>query len=191
MKFPGPELWAFDPTQQTLRLVAGQSNETGLSLFKSRTYFNGGAAWTMAVPNTSGPAFEILVRVDLANGRAEEWYRGTTTTSPMVVGFSPEGSPLVMIGSDSGIRVTLLTGPGKASYIESGDFRPTIGPWNYLSDNHGLWLLADDGGIWLYRDRALRKVGSSPLPARSIPVIDGGGLMRPPLYIAGPCASAG
>jgi hypothetical protein len=189
MKFPGPELWVFDPARQTLKLVAGQSNEVGLPLFKAQTYFNGAAAWTMTIPNTSGPSFDILVRVDLANGRAEEWYRGTTSTPGVgVLGLSPEGNPLVWLGSDVGSRVVLLTGPGRSSVIESGDFRPGQGPLNNMLDSHGLWLLANDGGVWLYRDRTTRRIGSAPLPPPSLPVIDGG-LMRPALYVAGPCAS--
>lgn len=189
MKFPGPELWVFDWVKKNSRLVAGQSIEVGLPVFKARTYFNGGAAWTMTAENTSGPNFDILVRVDLASGRAEEWSRSTTSTSLTVLGFSPEGNPLVWVGSDRGSRIVLLTGPGRSSFIESGDFRPGQGPWNFLTDSHGLWLLAHDGGIWLYRDRTLRRIGSAPLPPPSLPVIDGG-LMRPALSIAGPCVSA-
>jgi hypothetical protein len=187
----GPELWVFDPAKKTLRFVAGQSNETRLPLFKTRTYFYGSAAWVMTVPKTSGPAFDILVRVDLATGRAEEWSRSTTTTSLTVLGFNPDGIPLVMVGSDEGTRLALLIGPGKASFIESGVFRPALGPWSYLSDSHGLWLLANDGGIWLYRDRTLRQVGSSPLPPLPSIHVMHFVPMRPSLSIAGPCTGAG
>lgn len=194
MKFAetGQELWVFDPAKQTSRLVTGQSNETGLPLFKSRTYFNGGAAWVMTGPNTSGPSFDILVRVDLASGRTEEWYRATPPSPAIaILGFGP-ANPLVMIGSDGGIRVGLLAAPRRVSFIESGTFRPALGPWNYLSDSHGLWLLANDGGIWLYRDQRMSRVGAAPLPqlpptpsVRPMHFVP----MPPPLSIAGPCAS--
>ena len=185
---PQPELWVLDPAKQTSRMVAVGSNGLGLPIFKAWTGVGGGAAWSKTVENTAGPAGDILVRVDLASGQAEVWYRQNTPTTLDVLGFGPEGDPLVTVVSGGGNRILLLTGPRRSNAIESRDFRPGApGAGTGISDSHGLWLLANDGGVWLYRDRIVRPIGSAKLPPSVSPASDIGPA-RPNLLIAGPCA---
>jgi hypothetical protein len=182
-----PEVWVLDPAKQTSRMVASPSKQFDLPLFKAWSGFGGGAVWAKTVENTAGPAGDVLVRIDLAGGHTETWYREKTPSSLDVLGFSPDGQPLVMGSSGGGNRMLLLTGPGKSSPIGSGTYRYGPGTGTGVSDGHGLWLLGADGGVWLYRNRSLISVGSAKLPPPTSSEM-GHGPMRPNLSIAGPCA---
>lgn len=181
-----PEVWVLDPAKQTSRMVARPAKEIGLELFKAWSGFGAGAVWAKTVENTAGPAGDILVRIDVSGGHTEVWYR-EKTPGLYVIGFSPEGYPLVMASSDHESRMLLLTGPGKSSAIDSGAYRYAPGTGAGVSDTHGLWLLGTDGGVWLYRNRGLRSVGSAKLPPPMSSTF-GHGPMRPNLSVAGPCA---
>ena len=182
------QLGVVNPTNGVTRVVAGQSNATGLPLFKASTVVNGGAAWSKTVEN-SGPSGDVLVRVDLASGRAEVWFRDQSISALDVLGFSADGNPLVTISSGQSRRLALLTGPGMSLPVLSRGLQPatTAAPGvEGVSDGHGLWLLASDGGIWLFADRGLHRVGAAPLPPAITPTSDTGPFTAT-LLLAGPC----
>jgi hypothetical protein len=182
-----PEVWVLDPAKQTSRMVARPAKELALPLFRAWSGYGGGGVWSKTVENTSGPAGDILVRIDVVGGHTEVWYREDNPSTLDILGFSPEGYPLVMVSSGAGNRMLLLTGRGKSSPIESGTYRYGPGAGTGVSDGHGLWLLGADGGVWLYRNRSLISVGSAKLPPPTSSAMSHDP-MRPNLSIAGSCA---
>jgi hypothetical protein len=182
------EIWILDPAKETSKMVARPSTQLGIPLFRAWSGLGGGAVWAKTVENTAGPAGDILVRIDLAGGHTEAWYRDKAPSTLDVIGFSPDGHPLVMISSGRNSRMLLLTSPGKSISVESGTYRYGPGTGSGISDSHGLWLLAGDGGVWLYRAGGLSFVGAVKFPDPVSPKGSHFGPSRPILAVAGPCA---
>jgi hypothetical protein len=180
-----PEIWLLDPSRQTSRMVAGTAKDFE---FKGWTAFGGGAVWAKTVENTSGPTGDILVRIDVTGGHTEVWFQEKALSRIDVLGFSLDGYPLVIVSSGQSSRMLLLTGPGKSLAVDSRTYRYGPATGFGILDGHGLWLLAADGGVWLYRNGGLSSVGIVKLPDPTSPRGSHFGPIRPTLSIAGPCA---
>jgi hypothetical protein len=166
-------------------------------LFKAWTGIGGGGAWSKTVKDPPAPSTDVLVRVDLGDGRVTTWFTATQGSYVNVLGMDSQGHPFLAVTTPSGrgAQVLLLTGPNQATTIDASGYRPPADMSAYaVSDTHGVWFASEDGGIWLHRPGVgLRKVGQVPLPAPVSLAADTlghgpPGPARISVLIAGPCA---
>lgn len=177
------ELLVLDPSTGSHRVVAGPTNATGLELFAALTAYNEGAVWSMTVSGGSGANGDVLVRLDLSSGKAEAWLGADGTKYFQLLGFASDGDPLVAISVGDHRQLALLTGPERSVPVEAEAFRAQ-GPVPFgVTDQHGLWLLSEDGGIWLLKDRVMKRVGAAPKPPDADTDVN-----PPALTLAGPCS---
>jgi hypothetical protein len=189
--FLGPELWVLNPTTGERRLVTPQPKPgRGLPLFKAWTALGGGAVWSKTVPDTA-PSTDVLVRVDLSDGRAVTWFKAPGLE---VLGWDEQGHPFVAFSADvsrPSVRLIRLLGPNQPSSIGLDGFAPAgTMPPSEVTDEHGAWFAAADGSIWLLGpgpQGKLTRVGAVPLPPPVTPQSDVGfELAR--VLVAGPCS---
>jgi hypothetical protein len=97
-----------------------------------------------------------------------------------VLGTDSENRPLLHVrpvkGSESAGQIVVLTGPERAAPVLGGAQLPgqMTQEGDSVSDQHGTWILAGDGGLWLYQTGiGFRKVAQIPLPPRPTPEGDG------------------
>ncbi len=196
--FEGPQLWVLDPASLKPRLVTGQQKAgVGLSLFKAWTGIGGGGAWSKTVKDPPAPPTDVLVRVDLGDGRVTTWFTAAQGSYVNVLGMDSQGHPFLAVTTPSGrgAQVLVLTGPNQATTINaSGYLPPADTSAHAVPDTHGVWFASEDGGIWLHRPGGgLRKVGQVPLPPPVPPAAEAlghgpPGPARISVLIAGPCA---
>ncbi len=194
--FEGPQLWVLDPASLKPRLVTGQQR-AGLPLFKAWTGIGGDGAWSKTVKDPPAPSTDVLVRVDLGDGRVTTGFTAAQGSGVNVLGMDSQGHPFLAVTTPTarGIQVLLLTGPNQATTIDaSGYLPPAAMSAHAVPDTHGVWFASEDGGIWLYRPGVgLRKVGQVPLPPPVSPAAEAlahgpPGPARTSVLIAGPCA---
>jgi hypothetical protein len=171
-----------------MRLVAGQpAASSGFPLFKAWTQLGTGGVWSKSITNSST---DILLLVDPQDGHVTPWYGAREPVYLTVLGMDSAGHPLLAVTTppSSKPRVILVPAPNTALAVEGSGpipLQPTFG--SSVSDEHGTWLAAADGGIWLYDSKAgIRRVAQLPLPPKPSPVSDMGmpGIMP---VVAGPC----
>jgi hypothetical protein len=186
--FVGPQLWMLRPSGQTIRLVAGQpSANTGFPLFKAWTELSAGGVWSKSITTSST---DILLRIDPQDGHVTPWYGARESIYMTVLGMDSAGHPLLEVTTpqSSKPRVILAPAPNTAMAINGTGpvpLQPAFG--SSVSDEHGTWLAAADGGIWLYDPKAgIRRVAQLPLPPKPSPVSDMGMPGITPM-VAGPC----
>jgi hypothetical protein len=186
--FVGPQMWMLSPSGQTMRLVAGQpAADTGFPLFKAWTELSAGGVWSKSITNSST---DILLKIDPQDGHVTSWYGAREPIYLTVLGMDSAGHPLLEVTTprSSKPRVILVPAPDTALAVDgsgSVPLQPTFG--SSVSDEHGTWLAAADGGIWLYdRKAGIRRVAQLPLPPRPSLVSDMGMPGITPV-VAGPC----
>ncbi len=186
--FVGPQLWMLSPSGQTMQLVAGQPvANSGFPLFKAWTEVSAGGVWSKSITTAST---DILLRIDPQDGHVTPWYGAREPVYLTVLGIDSGGHPLLEVTTprSSKPRVILVPAPNTAVAVNgSGPLppQPTFG--SSVSDEHGTWLAAADGGIWLYDAKAgIRRVAQLPLPPKPSPVSD---IRMPGItpVVAGPC----
>lgn len=111
-----------------------------------------GGAWESEVatdvPSRSGqngPMANSLVRIDLVTGRSERWYSEANVAVSML-GFSTDGSPLLLAGSSSGARLLRISAPNRVE-----DSYPVTITAAAVTDSQGTWMIATDGTVLLYQ----------------------------------------
>jgi hypothetical protein len=188
--FVGPQLWVLSPSGQTMRLVAGQPTaKSGFPLFKAWTELSAGGVWSKSITTSST---DILLRIDPQDGHVTPWYGAREPVYLTVLGMDSTGHPLLEVTTpqSSKPRVVLVPAPNTALAVNGAGpvpSQPTFG--SSVSDEHGTWLAAADGGIWLYDPKAgIRRVAQLPLPPKPSPVSDMGMPSITPV-VAGPCLS--
>jgi hypothetical protein len=186
--FVGPQMWMLSPSGQTMQLVAGQpAADSGFPLFKAWTELSPGGVWSKSITTSST---DILLRIDPQDGHVTPWYGAREPIYLTVLGMDSAGHPLLEVTTppSSKSRVILVPAPNTALAVDgSGPVppQPTFG--SSVSDEHGTWLAAADGGIWLYDPKAgIRRVAQLPLPPKPSPVSDMGMPGITPV-VAGPC----
>jgi hypothetical protein len=190
LPFEGPALWVVDPGSGSARLVTAQPRiGAGLPLFKAWTALAGGAVWLKTIPD-SPPSVDILVRVDLPSGRPQRWLTAAPGTSLEVLGIDSTDHPVVALVSGDGhpASVLRLSGPGQSVPVQAPGFRPAAQmPAQLIADQHGLWVVGDDGSIWLGQaSDGFHRVARVPLPPARNPGSDLPGTTR--MMVAGPCS---
>jgi hypothetical protein len=186
--FDGPQLWMLSPSGQTMRLVAGQpAANSGFPLFKAWTQVSAGGVWSKSITNSST---DVLLRIDPQDGHITPWYGTHESVYLTVLGMDSEGHPLLEVTTPQSPdpRVILVPAPEAAVRVDgSGPVPPQPLFGSGVSDEHGTWLAARDGGIWLYDPKAgMRRVAQLALPPRPSPVSDVGMPGITPV-VAGPC----
>jgi hypothetical protein len=118
------------------------------------------------------------------------WYGAREPVYLTVLGMDSAGHPLLEVTTpqSSKPRVILVPAPDTALAVNgAGAVPPQPSFGSSVSDEHGTWLAAADGGIWLYDPKAgFRRVAQLPLPPRPSPVSDIGMPGITPV-VAGPC----
>ena len=186
--FVGPQLWLLSPSGQTMRLVAGQPTaSSAFPLFKAWTQLSTGGVWSKSITNSST---DIILQIDPQDGHVTPWYGAREPVYLTVLGMDSAGHPLLEVTTpqSSKPRVLLVPAPNTAVAVNGSGpvpVQPAFG--SSVSDEHGTWLAAGDGGIWLYDPEAgIRRVAQLPLPPRPSPVTDIGMPGITPV-VAGPC----
>lgn len=186
--FVGPQLWMLSPSAQTMRLVAGQpSADSGFPLFKAWTQLSAGGVWSKSITTSST---DVLLQIDPQDGHVTPWYGAREPVYLTVLAMDSAGHPLLEVTTphSSKSRVILVPAPDTALAVNgAGPVSPQPSFGSSVSDEHGTWLAAADGGIWLYDPTVgIRTVAQLPLPPRPSPASDIGMPGITPV-VAGPC----
>ena len=183
----GPQLWLLDPGSGRRRMVASDlEKNAGFPLFKAWSGMAEGAAWSKTVANTR-PSSDVLVRINLADGRASAWFNAGSATTLDVLGWDGQGRPYLAIGQNP-VRVALLEARDHARPIASNGFSWSVGlSDNGVQDDHGFWVTGESGSIWLFAGTGgLKRVAKVPVPPAAHPGSDMPGITQ--MFIAGPCS---
>jgi hypothetical protein len=190
------DLWVVDPSRPGAATRVGpgsQTREAGHAVvaFTRETRIGGGAAWDVAHDPASNQ--DRVLRMDLGGGSVSPWYAGPANTPIFILGFDPDGHPVLgLYNSDTSWTrsLQLLTGPNLATSISN-----SLGTTHFASafaDSHGIWL-GSPGSLWLYASGSLFKVADLPVgavgaqsPMRIENATTPGNL--PPPVVAGPCS---
>jgi hypothetical protein len=162
----GPGAFGFliiDPATGASRPVpgvraAGGTNQVGF------IGISGDFAWELLIGGSPTQQSFQMIRISLADGSTSTWNEGTTPF--FVLGFDPEGHPIVgnfgsaQVGQ---INLFLLPAPKQMVAIQpkGGAFLP--GQGGSVRDAHGTWFGSADGGIWLYSSaKGMEEVATVP-----------------------------
>ena len=186
--FVGPQLWVLSPSGQTMQFVAGQPvANSGFPLFKAWTELSAGGVWSKSITTSST---DILLRIDPQDGHVTPWYGARERVYLTVLGMDSGGHPLLEVTTPQASKpqVILVPAPNTALAVDgAGPVPPQPTFPSSVSDEHGTWLAAADGGIWLYDPKTgIQRVAQLPLPPKPSPVSDFGMPGITPV-VAGPC----
>jgi hypothetical protein len=167
-------LWLIEPTTGSLTPYPAGRQATWARI-------TAGAAWSYSVDgNRFGSS--SFARLDLGTGTVTTWFSVVSAQPPepgsksiRVFGF--DGShPLVQVYVDERTsEVWLLTGPGQATRLPDlalGVLTPPVS----VADSHGTWLIAGDGGVYLYSGSRFKRLATAPATT------------NPGYMVAGACA---
>lgn len=153
-------LWLLDPASGSLKAYpSGQQATWG--------WIAAAGAWSYS-PDGNRFGSNTFERLDLATGAVETWFQVASPQPPApgsksirVLGF--DGShPLVQVYVDDHTsEIWRLIAPGQATRLPDLALGP-LSPPSSVADSHGTWLIAGDGGVYLYANAAFTRVASAP-----------------------------
>jgi len=153
-------LWLLDPASGSLKAYpAGRQATWG--------WISAGGAWSYSLDGNRFGS-NTFARLDLVTGTVETWFQVASPPPPepgsktiRVLGF--DGShPLVQVYVDDHTsEIWRLTAPGQATRLPDLALGPLSPPFS-VADSHGIWLIASDGGVYLYANAAFTKVAKAP-----------------------------
>jgi len=153
-------LWRLDPASGSLKAYpSGQQATWG--------WIAAGGAWSYSPTGTSFGS-NSFARLDLTTGSVETWFTVAGPAPPApgsksirVLGF--DGShPLVQVYVDENTsEIWRLSAPGQATRLPDLPLGVLSPPFS-VADSHGTWLIAGDGGVYLYADAAFMRVARAP-----------------------------
>jgi hypothetical protein len=153
-------LWLLDPASGLLKAYpSGRQATWG--------WIRAGGAWSYS-PDGNRFGSNSFARLDLSTGAVETWFTVAAPAPPApgsktirVIGF--DGSyPLVQVYADAPTsEIWRLTGAGQATRLPDLALG-ALSPPSSVADSHGTWLIAGDGGVYLYANAAFTKVASAP-----------------------------
>jgi hypothetical protein len=164
-------LWRLDPTSGSLKAYpAGQQATWG--------WIGAGGAWSYSVDGNRFGS-NSFGRLDLSTGAVETWFQvaspqppGPGSKSIRLLGF--DGSqPLVQVYVDDHTsEIWRLSAAGHATRLPDLALGP-LSPPSSVADSHGTWLIAGDGGVYLYANAAFTKVAMAPSTAGGWYIVSG------------------
>jgi hypothetical protein len=153
-------LWLLNPTSGSLKAYpAGRQATWG--------WIGAGGAWSYS-PDGNRFGSNSFARLDLSTGAVETWFQVASPPPPepgsktiRLLGF--EGShPLVQVYVDDHTsEIWRLIAAGQATRLPDLALGP-LSPPSSVADSHGTWLIAGDGGVYLFANGAFTKVASAP-----------------------------
>jgi len=138
-------LWLLNPSSGALRKLS--------DTFVAQ-YISGRGAWgTSDALAGHGPGLgSRLLRLDLASGAVESWYKRTDMEFS-VLGADGAGHPVLNVWKGQTAQVLLVTARDIVSVLQpaQGDGVPALASGAHpVSDEHGMWFSDQHGNIWLY-----------------------------------------
>lgn len=153
-------LWLLNPTSGSLKAYpSGRQATWG--------WIAAGGAWSYSPIGTTFGS-NSFARLDLSTGAVETWFTVAGPAPPApgsksirVIGF--DGSyPLVQVFSDAPTsEIWRLTAAGQATRLPDLSLG-ALSPPSSLADSHGTWLIAGNGGVYLYANSLFTKVATAP-----------------------------
>jgi hypothetical protein len=137
-----------------------------------------GSAWSYSV-NGNRFGSNSFNRLDLSSGAVETWFMVASPQPPApgsksirVIGF--DGShPLVQVYVDEHTsEIWRLSAAGQATRLPDLPLG-VLSPPSSVADSHGTWLIAGDGGTYLYADAVFKRVAAAPSAASGWYVVSG------------------
>jgi hypothetical protein len=153
-------LWRLDPTSGSLKAYpAGEKATWG--------WIAAGGAWSYSVDGNRFGS-NSFARLDLSTGAVETWFQVASPQPPepgsksiRLLGL--DGSqPLVQVYVDDHTsEIWRLSAAGQATRLPDLALGP-LSPPSSVADSHGTWLIAGDGGVYLYANASFTKVAMAP-----------------------------
>lgn len=164
-------LWLLDPASGSLKAYPSGQQATWARIAA-------GAAWSYSL---TGNRFgsNAFARLDLNSGAVSTWFSVASPSPPepgsktiRILGF--DGSdPLVQVYVDEHTsEVWRLSAPGKATRLPDVPLGVLTPPFS-VTDTHGTWLIAGDGGVYLYGGSRFTRVAAAPGGATPGPMVAG------------------
>jgi hypothetical protein len=164
-------LWLLDPASGSLKAYPSGQQATW-------TRIGAGSAWSYSL---TGSRFgsNTFARLDLNSGAITTWFSVASPSPPepgsktiRILGF--DGSyPLVEVYADEHTsQVWRLSAPGQATRLPDVPLGALTPPFT-VSDTHGTWLIAGDGGVYLYAGSRFTRVAAAPVNPSQGPMVAG------------------